>query len=180
MAAGNTTLAVTGAGGFLGASLVRMLAGSGQPVRALMGPPGSVGHPPPDGVEVCHAEIDDARAMGELVDSAAAVIHLAGPPSVADSFQRPAEHARVHVTGTATILQACRNAGVGRIVYISSAEVYGQPQVESVDERHRLQARSPYAAAKIAAEHFIRAHIMAGGGGPHGYRESPRRGAAGC
>lgn len=160
----SATVVVTGAGGFIGASLVRVLAGRGRSVRALMGPPGSSGHRPPEGVETISAEIDDRQAMGELVDGADAVIHLAGLPSVADSFRRPAEHARVHVAGTATVLEACRRAAVRRVVYLSSAEVYGQPETEPVSETHRLQARSPYAAAKIAAEHFIEAQVRAGAG----------------
>lgn len=160
----STTLAVTGAGGFIGTSLVRVLAGHGRSVRALLGPPGSGSEPALQGVETCRAEIDDPRAMGKLVDGAGVVVHLAGLPSVADSFRRPAEHARVHVVGTATLLEACRNAGVQRFIYISSAEVYGQPEADQVSESHRLQARSPYAAAKICAEQFIRAHVRSGAG----------------
>jgi UDP-glucose 4-epimerase len=84
-----------------------------------------------------------------------AVIHLAGPPSVAASFDLPAEYARIHVGGTATVLDACRRLRIRRLVYLSSAEVYGQPQTNPVREDHPLEARSPYAAAKIGAEKFI-------------------------
>jgi nucleoside-diphosphate-sugar epimerase len=53
-------------------------------------------------------------------------------------------------------------AEVSRIVYLSSAEVYGQPETNPVSEHHRLQARSPYAASKIAAESLIEAYVASG------------------
>ena len=67
------------------------------------------------------------------------VIHLAGPPSVAASFESVAEYARVHVTGTATVLEAYRRTRPRRLVYISSAEVYGCPQMNPVREDHHCE-----------------------------------------
>jgi nucleoside-diphosphate-sugar epimerase len=69
------------------------------------------------------------------------------------------EYVRVHVEGTTALLRACRMAKVNRFVYISSAEVYGRPEANPVAETHRLQARSPYAAAKIGAEKMIEAYV---------------------
>ena len=96
-----------------------------------------------------------------LVDGCDTVFHLAGPASVATSFDAPAEFVRAHVAGTATVLEASRRAGVSRVVHVSSAEVYGAPERNPVDESHRLQARSPYAAAKIGAEHLVESYRLA-------------------
>jgi nucleoside-diphosphate-sugar epimerase len=156
-------VAVTGAGGFLGAALLTRLAAEPVQVRALVGPPAAPVPPLPAGVDARHGEIDQLPAVAELVRGCDTVFHLAGPASVAASFDAPAEFARVHVAGTATLLEACRHAGVARIVHVSSAEVYGAPQWLPVDESHRLQARSPYAAAKIGAERMIEAFALAHG-----------------
>jgi nucleoside-diphosphate-sugar epimerase len=152
---------VTGAGGFIGSALVAALLGCGARVRALAGPPGAAVRDLPKAVAATRAEITDPVAVGELVAGADVVIHLAGPPSVARSFDQPAEYARIHVTGTANVLDACRRSAVRRLIYISSAEVYGRPQTNPVREDHPLQARSPYAAAKIGAEKLIESFVLA-------------------
>jgi nucleoside-diphosphate-sugar epimerase len=156
-------VAVTGAGGFIGSALLRRLGGAGVAVRALVAPPGVAVPPSPRGVEAIAAEIDDAGAVAALVAGCDSVFHLAGPASVAASFDAPAEFARVHVAGTATLLEACRRAAVARVVHVSSAEVYGAPERNPVVEGQRLQARSPYAAAKIGAERLVESYRLAYG-----------------
>ena len=148
---------VTGAGGLIGSALVRSCAARGIPVLAHLGPPGAAVTPPPAGVPATFAAIDDSEAMTELCRSAGSVVHLAGPPSVAKSFDVPAEYVRAHALGTASILQACRATGVARLVYVSSSEVYGRPRANPVAEDHPRQPRSPYAVAKVCAEDLIAA-----------------------
>jgi nucleoside-diphosphate-sugar epimerase len=157
------TVLVTGAGGFIGSAVVRVMAGSVGSVRALLGPPGFSGPVPGPSVLSTRAEIDDLSAMTALAEGADIVVHLAGPPGVGASFEAAPHYARVHVAGTATVLEACRRAGVTRLVYISSAEVYGLPADDPVPEDHRLQARSPYAAAKIGAERLAESFVLAYG-----------------
>jgi nucleoside-diphosphate-sugar epimerase len=152
---------VTGAGGFVGSALVAALLGHGARVRALAGAPDDAVRDLPKEVTAIRGEITDPVAVSELMAGADVVIHLAGPPSVARSFKQPAEYARIHVAGTATVLEACRRSAVRRLIYISSAEVYGRPQTNPVYEDHRLQARSPYAAAKIGAEKLIESFVLA-------------------
>lgn len=150
-------VAVTGAGGFIGSTVVAALHARGLRVRAHVGPDGYAGRALPEAVEIVHAEIGDATAMRAIVSGCDAVIHLAGPPSVRASFEIPAEYVAVHVGGTTVSLQACADEGVRRFVYLSSADVYGRPQTERVAEDHPLSARSPYAAAKIGAEQMVSA-----------------------
>jgi nucleoside-diphosphate-sugar epimerase len=82
---------------------------------------------------------------------------------VAASFQDPVAYARVHAGGTAAVVDTCIRAGVRRLVYVSSAEVYGQPRRNPVDEDGPLGPRSPYAAAKIGAEALVRAGAAVAG-----------------
>lgn len=146
---------VTGAGGLIGSAVVRSCVARGIPVRAHLGPPGAAVTPPPPGIPAIFAAIDDMEAVTEFCRGATSVVHLAGPPSVAKSFDFPAEYVRAHALGTASILQACRATGVARLIYVSSAEVYGRPHSNPVAEDHPRQPRSPYAAAKVCAEDLI-------------------------
>ena len=150
------TVMVTGAGGFIGSAVVRALVARGVAVRALVAAPGATYVRPPPGVAVVQGEIDDLSLLTDAAAGVGVVVHAAGPSSVAASFERPAEFARVHTVGTATVLEACHAAGVARLVHVSSAEVYGQPRSNPVTEDHPLQARSPYGAAKIGAELLLR------------------------
>ena len=156
-------IAVTGGAGFIGARLVRALRNAGITVRALLGPPGAAVVMPSDNVAASFGEIEDMAALLPLVEGATTVIHLAGPPSVAASFQAAPAYARVHVSGTAAVVDACTRVGVRRLVYVSSAEVYGQPDRNPVREDDSLAPRSPYAAAKVGAEAFVRAGAVAAG-----------------
>jgi nucleoside-diphosphate-sugar epimerase len=156
-------IAVTGAGGFLGRAAVESLVEAGAAVSALVGPPGFTPPSPLRAAAISSGEICDPGAMSNFVAGADAVVHLAGPPSVAESFQKPMEYLRVHAIGTATVLEACRSRGVRQLVYLSSAEVYGQPQRNPVSEDEPLSARSPYAAAKICAEKLVESAAHAAG-----------------
>ena len=148
---------VTGAGGFIGSALVRALIRSQADVIAFVGPPGGPLLEPPAGVSVFNADVRFLGRAADAFDGLHAVVHLAGPPSVQQSFDAPADYASVHVAGTASVLDAARRAGVPRFIYISSAEVYGRSRRDRVREDDGRAPRSPYGAAKAAAEHFVEA-----------------------
>jgi nucleoside-diphosphate-sugar epimerase len=157
------TVFVTGAGGFIGSAVVRALALRGVKIRALAGPPGQQILPLPAGVEPVYADIEDQKTLLHMATGASVAIHLAGPPSVAASFQAPLQFGRIHASGTLAVLEACRAARVSRFVYVSSAEVYGRVADNPVSENHPLQPRSPYGASKAAAEQFVTAYAQAYG-----------------
>ncbi|MBV2155379.1 SDR family NAD(P)-dependent oxidoreductase [Kitasatospora sp. SUK 42] len=152
------TVAVTGAGGFLGGNLVRGLLDAGATVRAFVrhrsdGGTGALsplsGH---DRLEIHRGDLRDEDSLPPLLDGADTVYHLGALISVPHSFLDPAAYLNVNATGTGNLLVAARKAGSGRIVAVSSSEVYGTAQAECVGEDHPLVAQSPYAASKIAAE----------------------------
>jgi nucleoside-diphosphate-sugar epimerase len=154
---------VTGGGGFIGSALVETLAALDVPLHVLAGAPDDAVREPPANVTACRAEITDYNAICDAATGCDVAVHMAGPPSVRASFDAPERYARIHVAGTATVLDACLKANVKRIVYISSAEVYGRAATQPVVETQTPDPRSPYAAAKLGAEHMVRAFANAFG-----------------
>ena len=152
-------ITVTGAGGFLGTAAVDALAGDGACVQAILGPADHEANAPGRAAYLAKADIRDLGALRRLVAGSDAVVHLAGPASVAASFTDPAEYVRIHTEGTAVLLEACRSERIPRLIHVSSAEVYGRPLWSPVGEDHPLSARSPYGAAKIGAEKLIEAYV---------------------
>lgn len=149
---------VTGGGGFLGGAVLRALAAAvpdRSRIRAIVSAPGQPYAPPPEGVVVAHCEIDDVDGLDALFDGASLVVHLAGPSSVAASFEHPAVFARAHAAGTAAVVEAATRRAVDALVHVSSAEVYGQPQTDPVREDHPRAPRSPYGAVKAGAEMIL-------------------------
>jgi nucleoside-diphosphate-sugar epimerase len=143
---------------------VRALVARGARVRAWLGPePGPALQLPVAGVEIRYGEITDPAAAAAHLDAIDAVFHLAGPPSAAASFDRPAEYLRTHAVGTATLIERGRAAGIQRFVYVSSAEVYAAASGGLVGEDHPRAPRSPYGIAKLAAEHCVEACAPAAG-----------------
>ncbi|MFY9708978.1 MAG: NAD-dependent epimerase/dehydratase family protein, partial [Candidatus Cybelea sp.] len=156
-------VAVTGAGGFIGAHACRYLSTRGYQVRGLLGPPDWRKAGGEDLAYAACFDIIDVGLLIELFLGIDTIVHMAGPPSVRSSFDEPARFARTHVEGTAAVLEAARKSGVKRVVYISSAEVYQRSMADRVIENHPLEARSPYGAAKIGAEQMVRAFSCAYG-----------------
>ncbi len=143
-------MVVTGGAGFIGARLVRA---APNVLRVLLGPPGTAPPPGLEDLDTATGWIDDESVAAAVVSGADAVVHLAGPPSVAASFADPVGTTRAHVVGTAAIAAACVAGGVRRLVVVSSAEVYGpRHDPTPVAEHHPTGPTSPYGAAKSAAE----------------------------
>lgn len=151
---------VTGADGFIGSHLAERLVTQGARVRALV-QYNSFGHwgwldSAPlairDAMEVVAGDIRDAGAMRTLMEGCAVVFHLAALIAIPYSYRAPASYAETNLSGTLNLLEAARSAGVARFVQTSTSEVYGTARQVPITEEHPLQAQSPYAATKIAAD----------------------------
>ena len=95
-----------------------------------------------------------ARAFGDF--DVSAVLHFAGLKAVGESASTPLEYYDVNVSGSVALLKAMRSAGVRRIIFSSSATVYGNPRYLPIDEDHPLSATNPYGASKLMVEDILR------------------------
>jgi nucleoside-diphosphate-sugar epimerase len=150
-------LAITGANGFLGRAVTQAAAARGIDLVVHFGPPPNKASPVSPATRII--DICDVECLAHLFGAVDAIVDLAGPSDVAGSFGQPAETTRIHVAGTAAVLEAARRSQVRRLVYISSAEVYGRAGGIPVRESAPLSPVSPYGAAKAAAELLIAAAV---------------------
>lgn len=151
---------VTGAGGFIGSHLVEYLAQQGAEVIAFVRytSQGSEGFLPTlteelqKRIRIVRGDVRDAEAVEQAAHGAEYIFHLAALVGVPYSFLHPDEVIAVNTLGTLNVLNAARAHGVQRVVVTSTSEVYGTARYVPIDEAHPLQAQSPYAASKIAAD----------------------------
>jgi UDP-glucose 4-epimerase len=154
---------VTGGAGFIGSHLVEGLLSSGWHVRVLddfsTGKPANLKHLE-SRIELTRGSVTDPAAAGTAVADCDAVFHLAALPSVVKSVEDPLLVHEVTATGTLNVLDASRKHGVRRVVFAASSSAYGdQPGTERT-EADSLLPLSPYAAAKLAGEHYCQAFTV--------------------
>jgi UDP-glucose 4-epimerase len=103
-------------------------------------------------------DVRDASALDQVFATFApeTVIHFAGLKAVGESVAEPAQYYEVNVGGTAVVLSAMDRAGCDRIVFSSSATVYGEPLYLPYDESHPTKPVNPYGRTKLAAEELLR------------------------
>ena len=83
------------------------------------------------------------------------VIHLAAQISLRESLKNPIYDAEQNILGSINILECCRKFNVKKVVYASSAAVYGFPKYLPVDEKHPINPFSPYGVSKHTVEHYL-------------------------
>lgn len=103
----------------------------------------------------------DILAMDELekvFKGCTVVFHLAALKHAGLSHASPVEYSKVNALGTVHVLEACRKCGVEKVVYVSTAHVYGKPQNSPVTEVEQTNPLSLYAASKLAGEVFVQGY----------------------
>lgn len=157
---------VTGADGFIGSHLVERLVAEGARVRAFCqynsrGSLGWLDAVPPttrDALDVRLGDIRDAAFVTEAVAGTEVVFHLAALIAIPYSYVAAESFVQTNVQGTLNLLEGARRAGVRRFVHTSTSEVYGTPESLPITEAHPLNAQSPYAATKVAADQLAIAY----------------------
>lgn len=144
---------VTGATGFLGRNLCPYLVGRGRRVRALVRPTADTAFLDALGVECCAGDVRDAAAVRQAAQECQYVIHAAGKFRF---WGRREDFWHINVQGTAHVLDAAVEAGVERLVYISTIAVVGAPRSDQLlDEQVHCEPRDDYQRSKLQAEQLI-------------------------
>jgi UDP-glucose 4-epimerase len=151
------TWLVTGGAGYIGAHVVRALQQAGlDPVVIDDLSSGHRGFVPSD-VELVRGSILSGELLADVLQrhEVEGVMHIAGFKYAGVSVQRPLHTYAQNVTGTATLLGAMADAGVDKIVFSSSAAVYGTPDVDLVTETTPKHPESPYGESKLIGEWLL-------------------------
>jgi UDP-glucose 4-epimerase len=101
-------------------------------------------------------DVNDRPKLWTLLQEVDCVYHLAARVSVPESVLYPSEYNAVNVGGTVSLMEAMRDVGVRRVVFISSGAVYGDQGEQPLNENAIPDPRSPYAVSKLAAEYYVR------------------------
>ncbi len=163
---------VTGAGGFIGSHLTEELVRQGEEVRALVrynsrdakglleDLPGEIQHQ----IEVVPGDLKDPDGVKKVLKGCSKVFHLGALIAIPYSYIHPFDFIQTNTVGTAHLLNACLEQGtLERVIHTSTSEVYGTAQYVPIDEKHPLQAQSPYAASKIAADKLAESYYLSFG-----------------
>jgi UDP-glucose 4-epimerase len=157
-------VAVTGGAGYIGSVVVEVLLRDGHDVLVL------------DNLSKGHRDAVMAPAFAnvDLAEQAAvtshlrefrceAVIHMAADSLVGESVTDPAKYYRNNVGAGLSLLDAMRNAGIARLVFSSTAAVYGEPAKQPIEETDPTQPTNPYGETKLAFERALRWYASAYG-----------------
>jgi UDP-glucose 4-epimerase len=147
---------ITGAAGFLGAPLANRLVEEGNMVVGLDDL--STGNPDRllPKVNLIRGDVNDRPKLWSLLQEVDCVYHLAARVIVPESVLYPREYSQVNVGGTVSLMEAMRDVGVRRVVFISSGSIYGNQNTQPLKETARPNPRSPYAVSKLSAEYYVR------------------------
>ena len=160
---------VTGAGGFIGSHLVEALVRMGAEVRVFVrynsrGELGFLERLPgeiKEEIEVFAGDLKDPEALRRPARGCEIVFHLGSLIAIPYSYVNPMDFVQTNILGTANLLNTCLRSNTEKIVHTSTSEVYGTAIYCPMDEKHPLQAQSPYSATKIAADKLAESYYRA-------------------
>ena len=151
---------VTGGAGFIGSTIAR-LACQKIGARVVVLDDLSSGHRSNvDGLSVTFVEGDvcDPAAVRHAIEGCDTVFHLAASVGNTRSIENPVRDSEVNVLGTLHVLEAARQAGAGKVVYSSSAGIFGELKTLPIREDHPIDPDTPYGASKLAGEKLCMAY----------------------
>ena len=145
---------VTGGAGFIGSNLVRLLLENGHQVvvldNLLSGYRKNL-DPFPQ-VQFVQGDVRDADTVNRCAQGVEVIFHLAASVGNTRSIEHPIDDAEINVLGTLRVLEAARHGGVRKVVFSSSAGIFGELKTLPIREDHPVEPDSPYGATKLCAE----------------------------
>lgn len=154
-------LLVTGGAGYIGSVVATQLLEAGYDVVVLDNLDTGHADAVPEQARFVRGTISHAESV--LADGIEAVVHFAAKSLVAESVAHPELYWRNNVVGTLDLLDSMRRAGVGRIVFSSTAATYGQPEVTPITEHTPAVPINPYGQSKLAVDHMLSGYAAAHG-----------------
>ncbi|HKI84505.1 MAG TPA: UDP-glucose 4-epimerase GalE [Candidatus Krumholzibacteria bacterium] len=154
---------VTGGAGYIGSVTVRQLLKDGHEVTVLDDL--STGHRAAIEARARFVEgrVQDAVALSEALRGSEAVIHFASLSLVSESVRAPRRYFRENLSAALELLEGMERAKVRRLVFSSSAAVYGEPELELIDEDTPLRPVNPYGMSKLMVEEILAEEARANG-----------------
>jgi UDP-glucose 4-epimerase len=160
------TVLVTGGAGYIGGHVVAALTGRGDPVVVVddlsAGRASRIGDVPLERIDLAAADAADRVAAVMREHGVDAVIHLAARKQVAESVERPLWYYEQNLGGMLAVLEASAAAGVARLVFSSTAAVYGRSDTPVTEESPTAPA-NPYGETKLVGEWMLQAQAANGG-----------------
>jgi len=151
---------ITGGAGFIGGHLAIYLKEHGYKVTCIdnlsRASKSTIKTLEKEKIPLIISDIRETNKLLEIFKDADAVIHTAALISVEESIKNPSLYLDNNTTGTASVTKACIDASVHRLIYLSSAAVYGDPIKLPIDEDHPTNPLSPYGLSKLFGEEIIK------------------------
>ena len=153
---GGRRILVTGGAGFVGSAVTRHLVKAGARVTVLDDLFTGTAESLPTGAELVVGSVADRQLVDKLVAQNRLIFHMAARNIIA-STANPRDDFETNIGGTLNVLMAARESQAERVVYTSSASVYGNPRSIPINEDDGLVPLSPYAVSKLGGEHYCQA-----------------------
>ena len=157
------TIFVTGGAGYIGSHTVLLLLKAGYKVRIYDNLSNSyleatkrVEKLSGRSVEFIEGDIRDTERLANALEGSSAVVHFAGVKAVGESVSNPLKYYDNNVTGTLALLKAMEKSRVKKMIFSSSASIYGNPKYLPIDESHPVDATNPYGRSKFAVEQILK------------------------
>jgi UDP-glucose 4-epimerase len=159
-----TTWLLTGGAGYIGPHIARSFLASGRDIVIIDDLANGFEESVPDGVAFIRANLREGDVVEQVLrdHSVTGVVHLAALKAVGESVEQPLRYYRENLDGMLTLLERMQKVAVKKMVFSSSAAVYGEVAVETITEETRQQPTSPYGETKLIGEWMMKALHVAG------------------